>query len=301
MKSRELKTPLSIAEQRSKLASHGIRFSKYDEKKVEQILFRANYYRITGYALQFRKKRSESDCIEGTEFGDILQIYYFDAALRHLLLRYIEPVEVKFRTVVAYTVSINHCKSAPHNQHLDISSYYRKEDAGKILDKFYEEESYEERPIFVQHHSEKYGGDAPLWVMVETMPFSRLAKYYNCLLNKDKKTIAQGFGAAPDNLYNAICCIVRLRNESAHGDRLYNTAYRREARLTYTAHKKVVKSNSFFAYLLVLCRYLPTVELRTNLIREFSKLLDQYDDNIVRRDLLGIPENGLRLMNAFLH
>jgi abortive infection bacteriophage resistance protein len=182
-----LKPPRSIAEQKRKLASHGIEFDGYSDEDVERILLRTNYYRLTGYALQFRIDPSRGRCVAKTQLHDIVMIYFFDADIRNFILRYTEPVEIKLRTVIAYEYSTAHCTNPPHDQHLSKTNYYRQKAAGEIIDAFFREEKYSDKPLFVSHHMAKYGGYAPLWVMVETMPFSRLSKYYNCLYDNDKK------------------------------------------------------------------------------------------------------------------
>lgn len=48
-----LKKPLTFEEQIDKLIAHGIVIS--NRKEAENILKKVNYYRFTGYALQFRK------------------------------------------------------------------------------------------------------------------------------------------------------------------------------------------------------------------------------------------------------
>ena len=50
---------LTSDEQLDKLASHGIIIS--DREKAKDVLKRVNYYRFTGYALQFRQDPSSSD------------------------------------------------------------------------------------------------------------------------------------------------------------------------------------------------------------------------------------------------
>lgn len=48
---------------------------------------------------------------------------------------------------------------------------------------------------------------------------------------------------------------MRLRNESAHGNRIYNTRYMKKARLVFTALKETIEADSVFAYLTVLYMY----------------------------------------------
>ena len=57
----ELKEPLSFEKQIEKLKSHGMVMG--DEAKVKEILAEINYYRFTGYTLQYRKNPDESDYI----------------------------------------------------------------------------------------------------------------------------------------------------------------------------------------------------------------------------------------------
>ena len=60
-----------------------------DREKAKDILKRVNYYRFTGYALQFRQEPSGSD--------------------------YIEKAEVYYRTQIVYGFSIAKCIEAPHD------------------------------------------------------------------------------------------------------------------------------------------------------------------------------------------
>ena len=62
----DLKKPLTFDEQLDKLIAHGMIVA--DREKAKDILKRVNYYRFTGYALQFRQEPSGSDYLEGTTF-----------------------------------------------------------------------------------------------------------------------------------------------------------------------------------------------------------------------------------------
>lgn len=76
----DLKKPLTFDEQLDKLEAHGIIIS--DREKAKDILKRVNYYRFTGYALQFRKDSSSSDYEEGTTFETVYHLYKVDEILR---------------------------------------------------------------------------------------------------------------------------------------------------------------------------------------------------------------------------
>ena len=76
----DLKKPLTFDEQVDKLEAHGIVIS--NREKAKDILKRVNYYRFTGYALQFRKDPSSSDYKEGTTFETVYHLYKVDEILR---------------------------------------------------------------------------------------------------------------------------------------------------------------------------------------------------------------------------
>ena len=100
----DLKKPLTFDEQLDKLIAHGMIVA--DREKAKDILKRVNYYRFTGYALQFRQEPSDSDYIEGITFETVYHLYKVDEILRDTFRRYIEKAEVYYRTQIAYGFSM---------------------------------------------------------------------------------------------------------------------------------------------------------------------------------------------------
>lgn len=126
----DLKKPLTFDEQLDKLVSHGIVIT--DREKAKDILKRINYYRLTGYALQFRRNPSDSNYIEGTTFETVYHIYKVDEILRDIFRRYIEKAEVYYRTQIAYGFAIAKCTEAPYDQHYDENNFYNKKVIKKL-------------------------------------------------------------------------------------------------------------------------------------------------------------------------
>lgn len=118
-----LKQPLDIKQQIAKLKEHGMQVS--DEVKAEKFLGRINYYRFSGYSLEYRVSMNTSEDTTGTDFDNIVKIYEFDEKLRHLLRLYLEKVEIYFKTKIAYTFSLRKCTLAPYDQHYLPNNYYR--------------------------------------------------------------------------------------------------------------------------------------------------------------------------------
>ena len=120
----DLKKPLTFDEQLDKLIAHGMVI--LDREEAKDILKKVNYYRFTGYALQFRKGPSGSDYIEGTTFETVYHLYKVDEILRDTFRRYIEKAEVYYRTQISYGFSIAKCTDAPYDQHYDENNFYNK-------------------------------------------------------------------------------------------------------------------------------------------------------------------------------
>lgn len=113
----ELKKPLLFTDQLKKLKAHGVVIS--DEAEAVRILETVNYYRLTGYALQFRKNPRYSTYVEGTTFESIYHLYLVDERLRDLFRMYIEKAEVYYRTQIAYGFASAKCTQPPFDQHYE--------------------------------------------------------------------------------------------------------------------------------------------------------------------------------------
>ena len=161
----DLKKPLTFDEQLDKLIAHGMIVA--DREKAKDILKRVNYYRFTGYALQFRQEPSGSDYIEGTTFETVYHLYKVDEILRDTFRRYIEKAEVYYRTQIAYGFSIAKCTEAPYDQHYDENNFYNKKGYKEVMENFSREKNYYKDSLIVKHHKLKYSSKMPLWVIVE--------------------------------------------------------------------------------------------------------------------------------------
>ena len=98
-----LKEPLNYEQQIEKLIENKIQI--LDREKAKNILSEINYYKLTGYALQFRKNINKSECKEDTTLKIVYKIYKFDEDLRAVFRKYIEIAEVYYKTQIAYGFS----------------------------------------------------------------------------------------------------------------------------------------------------------------------------------------------------
>lgn len=122
---------MTFGEQLDKLIAHGMIVA--DREKAKDILKRVNYYRFTGYVLQFRQEPSGSNYIEETTFETVYHLYKVDEILRDTFRRYIEKAEVYYRTQIAYGFSIAKCTDAPYDQHYDENNFYNKKGYKEVI------------------------------------------------------------------------------------------------------------------------------------------------------------------------
>ena len=80
-----------IDEQLDILKSRGLIIN--DVNKAKEFLLKNNYYRVSGYSLTLR----QNDVFyPNASMQNISDIYNFDHEFRHILLKYIEIIEVRF-------------------------------------------------------------------------------------------------------------------------------------------------------------------------------------------------------------
>lgn len=293
----DLKEPLSFEQQLEKLKCHGMAIE--DEKETKEILAQINYYRFTGYALQYRKKANESDYIDGVTFNKVYQIYRFDEELRDILRKYIEITEVYYKTQISYEFSMVKCTVPPHDQHYNQDNFYNKRGYNDVMNSFKKEEDYYKDSLIVQHHKSKYNNKMPLWVIVELMSFSNVSKLYSSMYSSEQKKIADNMGIAEDTLRNHLHCLSVLRNKCAHAARLYNTTFNPPATFTKQFLRKHpnVKSNTLFAYIFILLKRLPETHMKRELLTDLYYVLAKYDKYIVLSEI-GFPTEYKKLLDG---
>ncbi len=292
----ELKAPLSLDGQIEKLKSHGMIIT--DDNRVKNILSRINYYRFTGYALQFRKSINNSDYVDGLTFEKVYKIYQFDERIRDILRRYIEIAEVFYRAQISYGFCMGKCLDAPHDQHYDEKNYYKKEEFKEIIVHLEKDKGYYKDSLIVKHHRDKYDDKMPLWVMVELLSFSDISKLFSCMYYSEQNNIANALGISAATLENHLHCLSVLRNKCAHAARLYNTKFYPAARFNsqFLRSHSDFKNDTLFAYVLILIKRLPETGFKQALINDIYAIIEEYKDDITL-SCIGFQKNYYELLN----
>lgn len=219
-----MKLATTIDEQISLLRSRGVTIN--DEEKAKEILMDIGYYRLGFYLFPFetsypKLENRTHNYLEGTDISNAVALYYFDFDLRNVLFRYINRVEIAFRTHLIFELS-NKYKNEPT---WFISPQVVKPKFIQNFDSEIYTPSFRKNPTIQRHHK-KYINDkyAPAWKTIEFMTLGNVIELYrNLKCINDKLTICKYFDinqtAVFENYMNAIRVV---RNKCAHGSTLFD-------------------------------------------------------------------------------
>lgn len=206
-------------EQITRLEERGMELD-YEKAKIKEFLLDIGYYRLGFYWNPFEIDK-DHNFAKGTKFSNAVLLYYLDVDLRNILLKYMNRIEINFRTKVVYYASNTH-KNSP-TWFIDpkvISSEFIN-----AVENHYNDEFKKNNKVIKLHH-QKYINDkfAPAWKTLEFFTFGTILKIYKSLLDSEiKKRIANEYGIINiDKFINLMETIVYIRNTCAHGGVLFD-------------------------------------------------------------------------------
>lgn len=235
------KRAITLSEQIALLRRRGMIID--DGSKAEEVLLDIGYYRLGFYWFPFEKtypqKRPRThEFREGTRFDHVVMLYYFDFNLRNMLMKYLNRIEINFKTFLTYHVSTLHPDSPAWFANPSIVSreYIQKFDKIIYTDKF-----KKSNPVIKRHHqihkNDKY---APAWKTIEYMTFGAVIHLYQAILDQSTRiTICKHFGIDKQKIFDSYMKVVLLiRNYCAHGNILYDLALPTSFTKGPASHKK---------------------------------------------------------------
>lgn len=219
-----LKKATTVEEQISKLEERGMIVS--NEEKAKETLLDIGYFRLGFYCFPFErdypKKSNRSHIyVTDTKLEDVVDLYYFDCDLRNMLMRYINRIEINFRTYLTYFVSNKYNESPTwFADPAIVNPQYTNSFEKQVYD-----ETFRANPIIKRHHkhhiNDKY---APAWKTIEFMTFGAILKLFDNLKSEIVKSeIAKHYGIKSVNtFFNYMETIKIIRNTCAHGGVLFD-------------------------------------------------------------------------------
>jgi len=297
------KPALSISQQISQLESRGMIIA--DKSLAEKALRSLNYYRLSGYWMNFEDCRNPHHFKSGTTFEKILSLYEFEKSLCQLSFEGISRLEVSFRTQWAHQMGMK------YGSHSYLQPEYCN-DFSAWLDnmKKVQAEFGRSKEIFIKHYKDKYAESfPPVWVVCEILSFGNLTCWYKNLkpvksvnpqcLGNAKDEIASFYGVDSILLESWVHCLSSLRNHCAHQSRIILKTLSiqpmkpKSSRLSITSLWQ--NNASLYNIFLILVYLNERIELESSWKNNLIQFLLQNSDKAV--EFLGFPTDWQN--NAF--
>ncbi len=211
----------SIKDQIAKFEKRGLDLSCYDIAKIKEILLDIGYYRLGFYSYYFFDANSNK-FHEGIKISDIINLYYLDIDLKFLLLKYINRIEINFRTKLIYYISMKYKDDSRWYVNPDFIDFEKVEN---FKANFYTKEFIDNNLTLSKHH-QKYPKDdfAPCWKVFEYLTFGSILFLFGAIRDDSaKQIIADKYEVKTlGKFFKLIHAVKQTRNICAHSGVLFD-------------------------------------------------------------------------------
>ena len=262
----------SINQQIGILRSRGLNIT--DECQAEQFLLHNNYYRVSGYSLTLRKNDVFS---RNARFQNIIDIYNFDHELRNIILKYIEIIEVKMKSIYAYEFTKVHGAMGYRNDAFFTNQQKHKDILSKAAA---QKQTRLKHEAYLKHFVNNLHQDIPFWAYVDLLTIADISFFYTISEPTIKKAVADRLGLTMSQgasiLGQFMHSMTIIRNLCAHGSRLYNRLFeqkpslnRKELSLLIKQSDGTVDNSHLYGFILIMRRlliYEDFVEMKNEIV-----------------------------------
>ena len=284
---KRIKSYLTIDKQIEHLKQEGmiIRNAKF----AKNVLTEVNFYHLKGYWY--------NQCInhtfqEGVTFQEIYNLYKFDSELRHMIISLLECLEVKLKSYLIDYIAGNWGALG----YVNLDNFYESFRSYQIdlLQKINQKiQQNNEKPV-IYHHIKFYGGNIPIWALMEILSFSDVSKLYSNLDLKDTKKIIKTHYNTREVISNLpsvrkwIRTLCDVRNMCAHYDRLYNHTLVHPVKLPEKYKDYNGVNNQLFGALIVLKLLIDDEKMMVDLSKKIESNIRKY--KFKNLNSIGFPE-----------
>ena len=295
----------SIDEQIEILKSKGLVINDLD--KTKDILFRENYFFISGYRHMFMRGNKEKGFIEGTTFEELYAVFVFDRKIRNIMFKYILVIENNIKSIISYQLSKKY--GFKDKDYLNPKNF--TQDALRVR-QVYDVLNKMKRQIRVNgkqhtatlHYISNYGY-IPMWILVKVLSFGLISELYGILKTEDQVTVSEFYDLNTETLGIYLALLSNFRNLCAHEDILYdhrtqrqipNTKYHYELEIPKDEEEYKYGKYDLFALIIIFKQMLRDEEF-VDLINELSYEIDVLDGKVDTVPLntilnkIGFPDN----------
>lgn len=301
----------TLDEQIEILEEKGLIIGDYD--KTKDLLFRENYFFISGYRHLFMKENKDKFFIKGTTFEELYTTFCFDRYLRNIIFKNILIIENNIKSIISYQLS----KKYGHRDKDYLNPKNFTQDTLKVrqvhdvLNKMKRQiRTNGPEHTATMHYINNYGY-IPMWILVKVLSFGMISELYNILKDEDKEVIGKFYKIDTESLSVYLSILSNFRNLCAHEEILYDhrtqkvipdTRFHKLLNIETSEEEYIYGKNDLFAVLIIMKQML-TEEQFSDLINEINyeiEILDGKVDTVPLISILnriGFPENWIELEN----
>ena len=278
-----------------------------DYEKTKELLFRENYFFISGYRHLFMKANKDKYFIEGTTFEELYATFCFDRYLRNIMFKHILIIENNIKSIISYQMS----KKYGHKDkdYLNPQNFTQDTLRGRQVHDVLNKMRRQIRTNGLEHtatmHYINNYGYIPMWILVKVLSFGMISEFYNILKEEDKELISKFYKIDIESLSVYLSILSNFRKLCAHEEILYynrtqkvipDTRYHKILNIEISDDEYIYGKNDLFAVLIIMKQML-TEEQFSDLRGELSYEIDKLDGKVDTVPLIsilnriGFPEN----------
>lgn len=284
-----------------------------DVDYAKEILFRENYFFISGYRHLFMRHNDKDRFIRGTTFDELYGMFVFDRMIRNIMFKYILIVENNIKSIISYQMSKKY--GFKEKDYLNPKNFthdpLKTRQVRDILEKTRRQIRVNGKEHTATMHYLTNYGYIPMWILVKVLSFGIVSELYNILKLEDKESIANVYHLEPETLSIYLSLLSNFRNVCAHEDVLYDhrtqrmipdSKYHELLGIEKTDDEYIFGKNDLFAIVIILKQMLTEEEFR-EFAYELGYEIDVLDGRVDTVPLIsilnriGFPENWRDIIN----
>lgn len=301
----------NLDEQIDILKSKGLIINDVD--KAKEILFRENYFFVSGYRHLFMNQKKDSHFVSGVTFEELYAMFSFDRKIRNIFFSFILIIENNIKSIISYQLSKKY--GYKEKDYLNPNNF--TQDAMKsrqvfdILNKMRRQIRINGREhAATLHYMDNYGY-IPLWILVKVLSFGIISELYGILKSEDQMKIADVYGFNVETLAIYLNLVANYRNICAHEEVLYdhrtqrsipNCRYHQKLNIVVVDDEYIYGKNDLFAIIIIMKQMLSQSEFRDfiNQVEYETDILDGRINSVSINNILnscGFPDNWKEIID----
>lgn len=285
----------------------------HDVDKAKSILFRENYFFVSGYRHLFMRSMKDNTFIRGTTFEELYATFVFDRKIRNIMFKYILVIENNMKSIISYQLSKKY--GFKEKDYLNSKNFtqdgIKARQVNDVLNKMKRQIRVNGKQHAATLHYLSNYGYIPMWILVKVLSFGIISELYNILKAEDAYDIAEYYNLQPETLSIYLSLLSNYRNVCAHEDMLYDHRTQRaipDCRYHYLLDIEMTNDeynygkNDLFALIIIMKQMLQEDEFH-DLVYEIGYEIDTLDGkvNAVPLNLIlnkiGFPNNWRDIAN----